>query len=139
MEVSDFIQAIVEKLNGLFPGTLVYVDRIPEGATGNCLVRCIKQSHTKKLDRRRERSYQFEILYYQTEEDSLAYYDWAERLYREMEMLRVEEHIFHMKNLHAENSGDKVLHFLFDVSFSGLLAPRQEEPMEALRQQNEVK
>lgn len=139
MTAALFLAAIAEKLRLLFPERQVFVDAIPADAVGHFLVRCIKQSHAKKLDRRRERAYQFEILFYPPEPDSMTFYDWAETLYREMEDLVVEGQVFHLKNCSASDGGDGVLHFLCEAAFTFLLPPQAEEKMEQLSQNNEVK
>lgn len=135
MEVSDFIQAMVQILTELFPGQMVYVEQIPAGAENCLLVRCIKQSHQKRLDRRRVRAYQFEILSYPRSGGSMDFYEWTTKLYTRLERLTVCGQVFHMGNLRAESGDDGVLHFLLDTEFTFLLEAEPGDPMERLDQQ----
>lgn len=69
MTANDLLTAIAMKLGALYPDRLVYHRKIDAKADGNHYVRCIDQSHAKRLGRRRYRSYSFEILYFQRKND----------------------------------------------------------------------
>ena len=129
MTVNEIMGALAHKLGELFPDRAVYYTQIPRDADGNHYIRCIDQSHTKKLGRRRERAYSFEVLYFCKERDALVFHDWAEVLYSELEMLTVGGRLVHTTGAHAEPGDDMVFHFVFDITVSGLLDPPAGEPM----------
>lgn len=132
MTVNEILSALAHKLGELFPERAVYYTQIPREADGNHYIRCIDQSHTKKLGRRRERAYSFEVLYFCQKGDALVFNDWAETLYSELEMLTVGGQLVHITGAHAEPGDDGVFHFVFDITVSGLLDPPAGEPMAEL-------
>ncbi len=132
MTVNEIMSALALKLGELFPDRAVHYTQIPRDADGNHYVRCIGQSHTKKLGRRRERVYSFEVLYFCKERDALVFNDWAETLYSELETLTVGGQLVHITGAHAEPGDDMVFHFVFDITVSGLIDPPAGEPMEGL-------
>lgn len=132
MTVNEIMSALAHKLGELFPDRAVYYTQIPRDADGNHYIRCIDQSHTKKLGRRRERTYSFEILYFCKEKDALVFNDWAETMYWGFESLMVNGQLVHLTGAHAEPGDDGVFHFVFDITVSGLLDPPAGEPMAEL-------
>ena len=138
MTVNDMMYAIAMKLGELFPDRLAYYQQVKQMADGQHYVRCIDQTHTKELDRRRRRSYSFEVLYFRKDDDALEFNSWAEVMYMEFETLTVGEQVFHVTNAHAEPGDDMVFHFVFDVSFVALLDPVPGDPMEQLDIDTEV-
>lgn len=139
MTVNEILSALTHKLGELFPERAVYYTQIPREADGNHYIRCIDQSHTKKLGRRRERAYSFEVLYFCQKGDALVFNDWAEVLYSELEMLTVGGQLVHITGAHAEPGDDGVFHFVFDITVSGLLDPPAGEPMEDLEMREGLK
>ena len=132
MTVNEIMGALAHKLGELFPDRAVYYTQIPRDAGGSHFVRCIGQCHTKKLGRRRERAYSFEVLYFCKERDALMFNDWAETLYGELETLTAGGQLVHITGAHAEPGDDMVFHFVFDITVSGLLDPLSDGPMEGL-------
>lgn len=96
MTVNEIMSALALRLGELFPERAVYYTQIPREADGNHYIRCTDQSHTKKLGRRRERAYSFEVLYFCREGDALVFGDWAETLYSELETLTVNGQVVHI-------------------------------------------
>ena len=129
MTVNEIMSALAQRLGELFPNRAVYYTQIPRDADGNHYIRCIDQSHVKKLGRRRERSYSFEIRYFSKNKDSLVFYDWAEAMYWGFESLTVGGQKLHITGAHAEPGDDMVFHFVFDVTVSGLIDLPAGEPM----------
>ena len=132
MTVNEILSALAHKLGELFTERAVYYTQIPREADGNHYIRCIDQSCTKKLSRRRERAYSFEVLYFCQKGDALVFNDWAEVLYSELETLTVGGQLVHITGAHAEPGDDGVFHFVFDITVSGLLDPPAGEPMAEL-------
>lgn len=130
MTVNDFMEAIAAKLKELFPDRLAYYKKIKTLADGQHFVRCIDQSHAKRLDRQRYRSYSFEVLYFRKDDDALEFNAWVETMYAGFESLTVNGRLFHLVNAHAEPGEDMVFHFIFDVSFFALTDPVSGEKME---------
>ena len=140
MTVNEVMQAIAAKLGELFPDRLVYDRRIEQLADGQHFVRCIDQTHGKLLDRRRSRSYSFEILYFSKADDVVAFNDWAETMYMEFETLTLESgQILRVTGANATDGDDMVFHFTFDVTFTALLDPVAGDPMTTLEHKEGLK
>ena len=134
MTVNNVLRSIAAKLGELFPERLVYHQHIEQLADGQHFVRCIDQTHGKLLDRRRARSYSFEILYFRKDDDALAFNDWAETMYMEFETLTLEDGtILHVTGANATEGDDMVFHFTFDVTFTVMLDPVAGESMASIK------
>ncbi|GAC41902.1 phage tail terminator family protein [Paenibacillus popilliae] len=125
MKVNDVITAIARELKSLYPNRQVYIDQIPKKADGNHYVYCTDQCHSKRLDRRRERTYSFVIQYFQSAKDNMLFNDWAETMYFVFEKLDVNGQTVHLTDAHAEPGDDMVYHFVFDVKVNGLVVDVQ--------------
>lgn len=132
------MSAIAMKLGELFPDRLAYYQQVKQMADGQHYIRCIDQTHTRELDRRRRRSYSFEVLYFRRDDDALEFNAWAEIMYMEFETLTVGERVFHVTDAHARPGDDMVFHFVFDVKFIALLESVPGNPMEQLDIETEV-
>ena len=73
MTVNKILEAIASKLSEIWPDRNVFVDKIPKGADGNFFVGVIETNQEKKLDRRRTRSCQIEVLYFLKSDDNMAF------------------------------------------------------------------
>ena len=129
MTVNKLLEAAAVRLGELFPGRHVFADTVKNHADGNFYIRCVEQSHTKRLGRRRDRAYSFEILYFLKSDDPFGFNEWAETMYSEFETVTADGHVFHVSNAHAEDGDDMVFHFVYDVVFSALYAPETENSM----------
>lgn len=133
MTVNDVMTAVAVKLGELFPDRLVYDKAIEQAADGQHYVRCIEQTHGKLLDRRRSRSYSFEVLYFRKDNDPEEFNAWAETMYMEFETLTLADgQILRVTGASATDGDDMVFHFTFDVTFTVLLDPGAGDPMERL-------
>ena len=70
MTLNNFLEAVAEKLVGLWPDRHVFVNEIPKDSDGNFFVGIIEATQEKKLDRRRRRHVQIEVLYFLASKDS---------------------------------------------------------------------
>ena len=91
MTLNDFLEAVAEKLVGLWSDRHVFVNEIPKDSDGNFFVGMIEASQEKKLDRRRRRTVQFEVLYFLASKDNMKFNEWAETMFDEFESLSVRE------------------------------------------------
>lgn len=140
MTLANFLSAIAQKLTGIWPDRLVYTGEIPQDADGQFFVGIIESGQEKKLDRRRKRTIQVEVLYFLKSKDTMAFQAWAEAMYDNFDTLTVWEdanktrvvHLTGQKALPDENT--RVYQFLFDASFHAVLAPEDGLPMENLEQ-----
>ena len=138
MTVNEAVQAIANKLAGLWPDKKAYVDEMPNGADGNFCIRAYDESQTKELDRRHKRQYHFDISYFEAEHDVMSYHDWAETMFLNFDTIVLDGRLCHANNHHAENN-DRIFHFLFDVSFLGLFPAPDGSTMENLIQEGGIK
>lgn len=69
MTLNNFLEAVAEKLVGLWPDRHVFVNEIPKDSDGNFFVGIIEATQEKKLDRRRRRHVQIEVLYFLASKD----------------------------------------------------------------------
>ena len=144
MTVNKILEAIASKLTAIWPDRNVFVDKIPKGADGNFFVGVIETSQEKKLDRRRTRSCQIEVLYFLKSDDNMAFNDWADTMYDNFETLDVEEGANKTRRLYltgqtARKDESGVFQFLFDVNINFVMAPEAIEFMENLTQKEELK
>lgn len=150
MTLNNFLKATAEKLVGLWPDRHVFVNEIPSQADGNFFVGVIESTQEKKLDRRRKRSVQFEVLYFLATKDNLDFNEWAETMYDEFERLSVletegtedTEDVFRsvrLSNTSAKKDSDsQVFRFLFDADFYFLIEAEDIPTMYYLDQDNTI-
>ena len=91
MTLNNFLEAVAEKLVGLWPDRHVFVNEIPKDSDGNFFVGIIEATQEKKLDRRRQRHVQIEVLYFLASKDNLDFNEWSEKMLDEFESLTVVE------------------------------------------------
>ena len=140
MTLANFLSAIAQKLTGIWPDRLVYTCEIPQNAAGQFFVGIIESGQEKRLDRRRTRTIQFEVLYFLRSKDTLAFQAWAEAMYDNFDTLTVREdgektRVVHLAGQKAQpDENARVYQFLFDVGFHAVLAPEEGPTMENLEQ-----
>lgn len=145
MTLNNFLEAIAAVLTALWPDRTVEVDEIPSGADGNFFIGIIESGQVKKLDRRRRRTIQFQVLYFQENGDNMVYNDWAEAMYEHFEHLTVADgpdstRVVHLKGQTARRDGtDRFFQFLFNVDALILKSPAEDVIMENLNLLEEMK
>lgn len=146
LTLKNFIKAITEKLEKLYPEKIVHIGEIPREADGNFYVRLLDSSQEKHLDRRRKRHLQFEVLYFCVDRDTLEYLDWAEVMYDNFEQLTVavgsegETRTVCLRNQKAyDNKNTAMYQFLFDADFYFVLKAEDESLMETLTQKERTR
>lgn len=153
MTLNDFLEAVAEKLVGLWSDRHVFVNEIPKDSDGNFFVGMIEASQEKKLDRRRRRTVQFEVLYFLASKDNTKFNEWAETMFDEFEILSVHEktevvdgvetdvrRTIRLKNISARKDDDqRVFQFLFDADFYFVITPEVIPTMYYLDQNNTIR
>lgn len=145
MTLNDFLEAIAGVLTALWPGRTVEVDEIPSGADGNFYVGIIESNQDKKLDRRRRRLIQFQVLYFLADDDAMAWNTWAESMYENFEKLTVADgtasgRIVHLTGQTARREqGQRFFQFLFNADALILKEPEADEVMENLELSEGIK
>lgn len=145
MTLNDFLEAIAGVLTTLWPGRTVEVDEIPSGADGNFYVGIIESNQDKRLDRRRRRLAQFQVLYFLADDDAMAWNDWAESMYKNFEKLTVADgtasgRIVHLTGQTARREqGQRFFQFLFNADVLILKEPEADEVMENLEMSEGIK
>lgn len=140
MTLANFLSAIAQKLTELWPDRLVYAGEIPQNADGQFFIGIIESGQEKRLDHRRTRTIQFEVLYFLRSKDTMAFQAWAEAMYDNFDTLTVKEdgekaRVVHLTGQKARpDDNARVYQFLFDASFHAVLAPGEIPPMENLEQ-----
>jgi len=151
--LNNFLESIAMKLVGLWPDRHVFVNEIPKEADGNFFVRVIDTSQEKKLDRRRRRTVQFEVLYFLASKDNMKFNEWAETMFDEFESLSVHEktevvdgvetdvrRTIRLTNISARKDDDqRVFQFLFDTDFYFVITPEVIPTMYYLDQNNTIR
>lgn len=153
MTLNDFLEAVAEKLVGLWSDRHVFVNEIPKDSDGNFFVGMIEASQEKKLDRRRRRTVQFEVLYFLALKDNMKFNEWAEAMFDEFETLSVHEktevvdgvetdvrRTIRLTNISARKDDDqRVFQFLFDTDFYFVITPEVIPTMYYLDQNNTIR
>ena len=145
MTLNNFFEAVAGKLVGLWPDRHVFVNEIPKDSDGNFFVGLIEATQEKKLDRRRLRHVQIEILYFLASKDTLAFNEWSEKMLDEFESLTVTEsesrsRLVRLTNVSVRKDDDsRVYQFLFDADFYFLRTPEVIPTMYYLDQNNTIR
>lgn len=153
MTLNDFLEAVAEKLVGLWSDRHVFVNEIPKDSDGNFFVGMIEASQEKKLDRRRRRTVQFEVLYFLASKDNLEFNEWEEAMFDEFETLSVHEktevvngvetdvrRTIRLTNISARKDDDQcVFQFLFDADFYFVITPEVIPTMYFLDRNNTIR
>ena len=153
MTLNDFLEAVAEKLVGLWSDRHVFVNEIPKDSDGNFFVGMIEASQEKKLDRRRRRTVQFEVLYFLASKDNMKFNEWAETMFDEFESLSVREktevvdgvetdvrRTIRLTNISARKDDDqRAFQFLFDADFYFVITPEVIPTMYYLDQHNTIR
>ena len=153
MTLNDFLEAVAEKLVGLWSDRHVFVNEIPKDSDGNFFVGMIEASQERKLDRRRRRTVQFEVLYFLASKDNLEFNAWAETMFDEFESLSAHEktevvdgveydvrRTIRLTNVSARKDDDqRVFQFLFDADFYFVITPEVIPTMYYLDQNNTIR
>lgn len=138
MTLVNFLSAIAQKLVGIWPDRLVYTGEIPQDADGQFFVGIIESGQEKKLDRRRKRTIQVEVLYFLKSKDTMAFHDWAEAMYDNFDVLVVQEDETKTREIRLKgqsarpDENARVYQFTFDADFFFVLAPPDLPNMEHL-------
>ena len=153
MTLNNFLESIAMKLVGLWSDRHVFVNEIPKDSDGNFFVRVVDTSQEKKLDRRRRRTVQFEVVHFLASKDNLEFNAWAETMFDEFETLSVHEktkvvdgvetdvhRTIRLKNISARKDDDqRVFQFLFDADFYFVITPEVIPTMYYLDQNNTIR
>ena len=153
MTLNNFLESIAVKLVGLWPDRHVFANEIPKNADGNFFVRVVDTSQERKLDRRRRRTVQFEVLYFLASKDNMKFNEWAETMFDEFESLSVHEktevvdgvetdvrRTIRLTNISARKDDDqRVFQFLFDTDFYFVITPEVIPTMYYLDQNNTIR
>ena len=144
MTLQAFIEAVAETLTALWPGRMVFVDEIPKDADGNFFVRLVDSSEDRLLDRRRNRTLHFEVLYFLRKKETIPFLRWAEAMYDAFSVLRVRETPETARGVYLSgqearrNDNLAAYQFTFDARFQYVSAPEEEIPMETLMQEVQI-
>ena len=145
MTLNNFLEAVAAKLIGLWPDRHIFVNEIPKDSDGNFFVGIIETTQEKKLDRRRRRHVQIEILYFLASKDNLDFNEWSETMLDEFESLTVVENesrsrLVRLTNITARTDDDsRVYQFLFDADFYFVIALEVIPSMYYLDQNNKIR
>ncbi len=144
MTIEDLIRAIAAKLTALWPGSQVFVDEIPRQADGNLFIGLIDSEQRRGLGLRRERLYQFEVLYFLRSRKNMDFWAWAESMYQHFDELTVDTgagaRVVHLTGQAARSDDDnRVYQFMFNAEIMGVHLPEITDPMEELQYEEKVK
>ena len=140
MTLNKFLEAVAEKLVGLWPDRHVFVNEIPKDSDGNFFVGIIEATQEKKLDRRRRRHVQIEVLYFLASKDNLDFNEWSEKMLDEFESLTVAETESRSRLVRLTNvTASRVYQFLFDADFYFVITPEAIPTMYYLGQDNTIR
>lgn len=149
MTLNNFLKAVAVKLVDLWPTRHVFVNEIPKDSDGNFFVGVIETTQEKKLDRRRRRHVQIEVLYFLASKDNPSYNDWADTMFDNFETLSVLENAEEGQNIYRtvrltnisarKDDDERVFQFLFDADFYFVLTPEAIPTMYYLDQENTIR
>lgn len=145
MTLNNFLEAVAVKLVALWPERHAFVNEIPKDSDGNFFVGVVEVTQEKKLDRRRKRHIQIEVLYFLASKDNLDYNEWSETMIDEFESLTITEtdertRLVRLTNASARKDADsRVYQFTFDADFYFVITAEAIPTMYYLDQNNTIR
>lgn len=136
--VNDFVNAIADKLKELYPDYDVYADEIKQEQilSNYFFIHVVDITKKQELGTRCQRIYNFDIFYFQPENENINFFNWTETMMFEFKYLKVGENLHHVTNIEFTKD-DEVGHFTFEVKFYTIeIEPK--DNMETLVLKNEV-
>lgn len=143
--VNDFVNAIADKLKKLYPDYDVYADEIKQEEqeelkktlTNYFFIYVIDITKNQELGTRCQRVYNFDIFYFQPENENINFFNWTETMMLEFKCLKVGDDLYHVTDIEFTKDDD-VGHFTFEIKFYTIeIQPK--DNMETLVLKNEVK
>lgn len=140
MTLNSVTNAVVVKLQQLWPERTVYCGDAPEEADDCLIVRLLQSQQRTGLGRQRSRQLEFEIQYRSNLSSGDAFLDWMERMYQNFETMSVQtqqqtERGIYLNNVHTKKSDEAgVCSFFFVVGYQFAYLPEPEPQMEQLQQ-----
>jgi hypothetical protein len=114
MKLKELVQGIGQKLEALFPGKLMFVDKIPSEADGNFFLEIIAQRGADGICAQRSRGVSFDLMYFSGLDDRFSFPEWADILQDGMKL--VQAGVFLVRTSERTASCEEmVYHFLFSV------------------------
>lgn len=137
--VNDFVNAIADKLKELYPDYDVYADEIKQEQilSNYFFIHVVDITKKQELGTRCQRVYNFDIFYFQPENENINFFNWTETMILEFKYLKVGEDLYHITNIEFTKDDD-VGHFTFEVKFY-TIEIEAKDIMEFLVLKNEVK
>lgn len=137
--VNDFVNAIADKLKELYPDYDVYADEIKQEQilSNYFFIHVVDITKKQELGTRCQRVYNFDIFYFQPENENINFFNWTETMILEFKYLKVGEDLYHITNIEFTKDDD-VGHFTFEVKFY-TIEVEAKDIMEFLVLKNEVK
>ncbi len=138
-EINDFVNAIADKLKTLYPDFDIYADEIKQekNLSNYFFIQVVNEKQFKKLGKRCQRIYNFDISYFQPENENINFFDWTETMMKEFKLLKVENNLYHVTNMEFVKT-DEISHFLFEINFY-TIEIEQVDKMERLILKKEVR
>ncbi len=138
-EVNDFVNAIADKLKTLYPDFDIYADEIKQekNLSNYFFIQVVNEKQFKKLGKRCQRVYNFDISYFQPENENINFFDWTETMMKEFKLLKVGNNLYHVTDMEFVKT-DEISHFLFEINFY-TIEIEQVDKMERLILKKEVR
>lgn len=136
--VNDFVNAIADKLKELYPDYDVYTDEIKQEQilSNYFFIQVIDITKNQELGTRCQRIYNFDIFYFQPENENINFFNWTETMMFEFKYLKVGDDLYRITDIEFTKD-DEVGHFTFEVKFYTIeIEPK--DNMETLVLKNEV-
>lgn len=136
--VNDFVNAIADKLKLLYPDYEVYADEIKQEQvlSNYFFIHVIDITKNQELGTRCQRVYNFDIFYFQPENENINFFNWTETMMLEFKYLKVGDDLYRVTDIEFTKDDD-VGHFTFEIKFYTIeIQPK--DNMETLVLKNEV-
>lgn len=136
--INDFVNAIADKLKELYPDYDVYADEIKQEQilSNYFFIQVIDITKNQELGTRCQRIYNFDIFYFQPENENINFFNWTETMMFEFKYLKVGDDLYRITDIEFTKD-DEVGHFTFEVKFYTIeIEPK--DNMETLVLKNEV-
>ena len=130
MRTEELVQAIGLKLEELFPGSPMYVDKITSVADGCFLLSITDMGGRRGISARKSSTLSFDLMYFCRTDEKLIFMNWADTMQDAFKEIEVNGRIIRTRDRSAHPE-DMIFHFIFSVE-AVYIEYEQGEPMEDL-------
>lgn len=130
MKLKELAQAVGLKLGELFPGKMMYVNKIPDDSVGCFQLNILEAGGVRGISARKRCYASLELLYFGSADEEMEFMDWADVMQDNFTDISASGQVIHTRS-RSVRCEDMIFHFLFSVD-AAYIEYEPGEPMEEL-------